>query len=310
MSQDKPRRLGRGLEALIGSASPARAEGAPPVPADQNELRRLPLARIRPNPFQPRREFSEEDLAELRASLQASGLLQPVVVRAVGDAYELVSGERRFRAATQLGWRDIPALVRQADDRMMLTLALIENLQRADLNVMEEARGYQRLADEFALTHQQISEAVGKERSTVSNLLRLLALPADVQRLLEESQLTMGHARALLALTNAKEVARLAAIVIAEGLSVRETERRVRAANARPEPATPDKKPAQRAGSPSATNDVVSRRIQDMLRHRLQTDVELHMDTNGKGTIRIAFYSRDDLSRLVELVNGEPEIGD
>lgn len=310
MSQDKPRRLGRGLEALIGSVSPTRAEGAAPAPAEQNEFRRLPLARIRPNPFQPRHEFAEEDLAELRASLQASGLLQPVLVRAVGDAYELVSGERRFRAATQLGWRDIPAIVRQADDRTMLTLALIENLQRADLNVMDEARGYQRLAEEFALTHQQISEAVGKERSTISNLLRLLALPPDVQRFLEQGRLTMGHARALLALTNAGDVARLAAIVIAQGLSVRETERRVRAAQSHPEAAASKKKSTTRASTPSGLDDVTTRRVQDTLRRRLQTDVDIHMDANGKGAIRISFYSKDDLSRLVELINGEPEIGD
>jgi ParB family chromosome partitioning protein len=197
MPPEKPRRLGRGLEALIGGSS-TRTESAP-QPAHQNELRRLAIARIRPNPYQPRRDFAEDELAELRASLQASGMLQPVVVRPTGESFELISGERRYRAASQLGWTEIPALVRDADERTMLTLALIENLQRTDLNAVEEARGYQRLQEEFQLTHQQISEAVGKDRSTVTNLLRLLTLPDDVQTLLERGHLTIGHAKALLA---------------------------------------------------------------------------------------------------------------
>ncbi len=310
MTPDKPRRLGRGLEALIGGNVGTRADLAP-QPAQQNELRRLALARIRPNPFQPRREFAEADLAELRASLKASGMLQPVVVRPAGEAFELISGERRFRAASQLGWQEIPALVREADERTMLTLALIENLQRTDLNAVEEARGYQRLQEEFQLTHHQISEAVGKDRSTVTNLLRLLTLPDDVQALLEHGQLTIGHAKALLSLTTHREIGQLAAEIVAAGLSVRETERRVRTRSGTPGPQdTPTARTASPAPSSSPAPPPAVRHIQDTLRRRLQTDVHIQIAPNNRGAIKISFYSADDLNRLIELLTGTPQIGD
>ena len=311
MSPEKPRRLGRGLEALIGSNSPSRAEFAS-QPAHQNELRRLALTRIRPNPYQPRREFSETDLAELRASLQASGMLQPVVVRPAGDSFELISGERRFRAATQLGWSEIPALVRDADERTMLTLALIENLQRTDLNAVEEARGYQRLQEEFQLTHQEISEAVGKERSTITNLLRVLTLPNDVQALLEQGQLTVGHAKALLALATHRQIAQLAVEIVAEGLSVRATERRVRTiagAGAGVQPSASSKPPEAAATSPANPAPEI-RHIRGVLRRRFQTDINIQIGANSKGEIRISFYSAEDFNRLIDLLSGPPTVGD
>ena len=178
---EKPRRLGRGLEALLGSAASAPAtasvdRGATLVDAPSGGA--IPIARIRPNPFQPRREFREEKLAELAASLQSNGLLQPITVRPTGGGvYELVAGERRLRAATKLGWSDIQANVREFDDRQMLTVALVENLQRADLDPIEEAEGYQRLVQEFGATQQQVAEAVGKDRSTVANALDGLTKP-------------------------------------------------------------------------------------------------------------------------------------
>jgi len=313
MTPEKPRRLGRGLEALLGSAAAPTPAAAVPSSANQNELQRISLSRIRPNPFQPRREFPDAELAELRASLQASGLLQPVVVRPAGDSFELISGERRFRAATQLGWQDIPALVRDADEQTMLTLALIENLQRADLNVVDEARGYHRLHEEFTLTHQQIAEAVGKDRSTVTNLLRLLSLPERVQKFLEQGALTMGHARALLGVSDARASSRLAAEIVAQQLSVRETERRVR------DLATPAKPPRNGASATtSKTNDdpggtstsPVLRQIQDRLRRHFQTDLRVQASADGKGTIQIAFYSADDLDRILELILGTQSIGD
>ncbi len=311
MSPDKPRRLGRGLEALIGGNTGPRSEFTS-QPPQQNELRRLALSRIRPNPFQPRREFAEPELAELRASLQTSGLLQPVVVRPAGDSFELISGERRFRAATQLGWKEIPALVRPADERTMLTLALIENLQRTDLNAIEEARGYQKLQEEFQLTHQQISDAVGKDRSTVTNLLRLLTLPDEVQVLLEQGQLTIGHAKALLALATHRQIGQLAADVVADGLSVRETERRVRSLS---EPPGASTSAAANKSTTIPTETVADtlpalRQIQDTLRRRFQTDVHIQLAANNKGAIRISFYSADDLNRLLELLTGTPQIGD
>ena len=313
MSPEKPRRLGRGLEALIGSVTPAPARpGEAPVapPAVGNELRHIALAQIRPNPFQPRHEFAEPELAELRASLSASGMLQPIVVRPAAQGFELISGERRFRAASQLGWRDIPALVRDADERTMLTLALIENLQRADLNAVEEARGYQRLHEEFQLTHQQIADAVGKDRSTVSNLLRLLALPAEVQQMLEHGKLTMGHARALLAVPDSVAVVKLAADVVAGDLTVRETEKRAREL-ATPRPATPTShRPIGTPAVPPASNSAAVRQIEDSLRKRLQTDIKIQIDASNKGMIQISFYSADDLNRVLELLTKRPEVGD
>ncbi len=309
MSPEKPRRLGRGLEALLGNASSARPVVASSSASPENELRRIELSRVRPNPFQPRRDFAEAELADLRASLAASGMLQPVVVRSVGNSFELISGERRFRAALQLGWHEIPALIREADERTMLTLALIENLQRADLSAIEEARGYQRLHDEFQLTHQQISEAVGKDRSTVTNLLRLLALPTSVQELLERGKLSMGHARALLAIADPRTAHALALRVVAGELSVRQTEERIR------ELATPGetskRAPLKRSSdAPRPSTDPAIRQIEDSLRRRFQTDVHVQMQTPGKGTIQLAFYSTEDLNRLLALLSKRPEIGD
>lgn len=310
MSSEKSRRLGRGLEALIGPATTPRKDATRSTSDSRNDLRHLPVSAIHPNPFQPRRDFSDADLSELRSSLQTSGMLQPIVVRSVDGGFQLISGERRLRAATQLGWHEIPALVRDADERTMLTLALIENLQRTDLNAVEEARGYQRLHEEFQLTHQQISEAVGKERSTVSNVLRLLSLPKEVQTLLEQNRLTMGHARALLGLTKPRDVGRLAREVVAKGLSVREVERRVRrlAGNASGSTtrsaAVPDPAPA------TGTQHAVLRHLEDRLRRRLQTDVRVSVDSQGRGTLQLSFYSPDDLSRIVDAITGAPRIGD
>lgn len=241
-------------------------------------------------------------------------MLQPVVVRASANGFELISGERRLRAATQLGWEEVPALVRTADERTMLTLALIENLQRSDLNSIEEARGYDRLHHEFSLTHQQIAEAVGKERSTVTNILRLLSLPDDVQQLLEQSRISMGHARALLAVADPRSATRLARDVVAHDLSVRETERRVRELAATPGDAKGSKRPQSGAPQPSvapgAGPNPVLRQLEDRLRRQFQTDVHVRTSPDGKGAIELSFYSSDDLSRLIELMLGAPTIGD
>ena len=183
---------------------------------------------MRQNPYQPRRQFDSAELAELEASLKTSGLLQPITVRRQGDAFELIAGERRLRAATNLGWTEISAIVRDFDDRTMLVLALVENLQRSNLNAIEEARGYRKLIDEFRLTQQQVAEAVGKDRTTVTNLLRVLSLPEQVQQMVEGGAISTGHARALLALNDTQQSLRLANETVAEALSVRELERRVR----------------------------------------------------------------------------------
>jgi ParB family chromosome partitioning protein len=295
---DKPRRLGRGLEALIGAAVPASNSSAA-TSGVESPLRQIAVQRIRPNPFQPRKEFREEDLAQLEASLRATGLLQPITVRAAGDHFELIAGERRLRAATRLGWTEIPAIVKDFDDRTLLTLALVENLQRADLNPIEEAEGYSRLVAEFALTHVDIAGVVGKDRSTVANSLRLLNLPVSVRRLLQDGHLSVGHARALLALPNERLIVELAREVVARKLSVRDVERRVKqaATSARQPNASPTEK---NGGARSAE----IRRLTDRLRRRLQTDVSLTIDEKDRGELRIVFYSADDLNRLIELITG------
>lgn len=290
MSTEKPRRLGRGLEALFTPNAPG-ASAAPEAPD-----RRIPIRDIRPNPHQPRIAFDPSELSELESSLKVHGLLQPVVVRKApgGSGFELVAGERRFRAATNLGWKDIPAIVREVDDSSLLTLALIENLQRSDLNPLEEAEGYRKLIEEFNLSQQQVAAAVGKDRSTVANVLRLLNLPDSVRRLLREGALTIGHARALLGLPNDRAMAELAREVVAKGLTVRDVEKRVRG-----DAPTRERKNARLSARPAEAS-----RIEEDLRRYLQTDVSLTVDKNGSGNVRVAFYSAEDLERVLDLVMG------
>ncbi|HSJ64565.1 MAG TPA: ParB/RepB/Spo0J family partition protein [Gemmatimonadaceae bacterium] len=295
MAAEKPRRLGRGLEALIVPA----AEGAPP---SRGMLQGIAISEIRPNPYQPRREFRAEELAELEASLRVSGLLQPITVRPApsGRGYELIAGERRLRAATNLGWSEIAAAVKEVDDRTLLTLALVENLQRADLNPIEEAEGYKRLIEEFELTQQQVADAVGKERTTVNNLLRLLALPPTVRRMVEEGRLSLGHARPLLGLGEERLMADLARAVVEDGLSVREVERRVM--NQVPERRRPRRGGQQSRGPRPQTKE--ARHLEDQLRRYLQTDVKISLTGPEQGAITVSFYSGEDLERILELVLG------
>lgn len=294
MTTEKSRRLGRGLEALIGAAQPS--------PTASAELQRIPLARIRPNPFQPRREFNPQELAELEASIRVNGLLQPVTVRKKGELYELIAGERRLRAVATLGWKDVPAIVKDFDDQTLLVLALVENLQRTDLNPIEEARGYQRLLAEFNLTHQQVADAVGKDRTTVTNLLRVLTLPDVIQQAVQQGQLAVGHARALLALDESHAMIDIANEIIARGLSVRETEQRVRAA--RESVTTNVGKARDASAAAPARRDPAVTRVEDELRAYLQTDVQLQLTSSDRGSVRIAFYSAEDLERLLELIMG------
>ena len=303
MSNEKPRRLGRGLEALLTAtkATQSTAATAEATSTDRSGLQHIPLGQIRPNPFQPRKDFKTEELAELQASMRSSGLLQPITVRPAphgAEGYELIAGERRLRAASQLGWADIPAVVRDIDDKTILTLALIENLQRTDLNPIEEAEGYQRLIQEFSLTQQEVADVVGKDRSTVANILRLLNLPASVRRFVQEGQLTLGHARALLALGNEQRMVDLAREVVAKGLTVRDVEQRARDAST-----APKRVPNERAAStPGAA---IARQVGDQLRRHLQTDVTVSSSDGKRGKIEIVFYSPDDLDRVLDLILGK-----
>jgi ParB family chromosome partitioning protein len=286
------RRLGRGLEALLG---PTREEAE-----REGSLVELPLGAIRPNPYQPRRDVEPTALEELKSSIRQVGLLQPVVVRPQpggNGGYELIAGERRLRACQDLGWERIPAVRREVDDRTVLTLALIENLQRDDLSPVDEARGYERLIAEFSLMQQEVAEAVGRDRSTVANALRLLKLPESVLQMLHEGLLSVGHARALLALDDARKVTTLAREAVAQGLSVREVEDRVRGGRA------PERRPRLKRGMGPAPEVW---RVEDALRRRLGTDVRVTLRAKGKGQLHVSFYSNDDLARVLELILGAP----
>jgi ParB family chromosome partitioning protein len=233
--------------------------------------------------------------------MQASGLLQPVLVRPRDGGYELIAGERRWRAAERLGWPKIPAVVKEVDDRTLLTLALIENLQRDDLSPIDEAAGYRRLGEEFHLGQTEIARAVGRDRSTVANLLRLLQLPPDVQALVHEKRLSAGHARALLGLSDAGRQSALAAEAIDQEWSVREIEAAVAGKRT-------SRRPAKRAGGQPAARGVTAdvKRVEDALRKRLGTDVRVTARRRGRGFVTISYYSNDDLSRLLELILGGP----
>jgi ParB family chromosome partitioning protein len=304
MSADTPRRLGRGLEAIISTAKQQRDANSQDADAVQGpDLRKIRLGDISPNRFQPRRTFTDSELAELEASIRTSGLLQPIVVRSRGGGkWELVAGERRLRAVSRLGWTDIPAVVRDFDDRAMLTLALVENLQRADLNPLEEAEGYERLIDEFGLTQQQVADAVGKDRTTITNLLRVLTLPAAVRQLVERKHITAGHARALLPIKDERRQLELANEIVARQLSVREAEARARALA---EGAPTQRPPVTRSPSaPNTESSPAARRIAEQLRKHLQTDVHVQLLGNDRGVLRISFYNPDDLERLLDLIVG------
>lgn len=333
MTPEPPRRLGRGLDALLArrdpkpaesrtapteqataqagaenAQAPAAASGSAAAPASTEpanaagNLRTLQISQIRANPYQPRKEFRTEELADLEASLRTNGLLQPITVRPApgGHGYELIAGERRYRAATRLGWTDIPVLVREVDDRQLATLAMIENLQRADLDPIEEAEGYQRLIDDFGLSNQEVADVVGKDRSTVANALRLRQLPASVRRMLQEKQLSAGHARALLALGTERAIVDLARETVAQQWSVREVERRVQAE--RPKAPAAKKADNSATATPPGASGAVVRQLEEKLRRRLQTTVSINLSAKDKGEVRIQFFSNDDLERLLELL--------
>jgi ParB family chromosome partitioning protein len=298
MSETK--RLGRGLEALLGSVSREQAQAS-------GALRELPVGHVLPNPFQPRSQIDEAELLELTSSIEASGLLQPVIVRPRNGKYELIAGERRWRAVQRLGWPKIPAVVREVDDQTLLTLALVENLQRNNLTPIDEATGYQRLGEEFKLPQAEIARLLGRNRSTIANLLRLLKLPDEVKSLIQEGKLSEGHARALLAVSDASEIIRLANETVDQGWSVREVETRAqgdRRTSSSVAPAT-----RQRSRGPQKMANADARRVEDALRKRLGTDVRVTTRRHGRGFLSISYYSNDDLARVLELILGEPFAG-
>jgi ParB family chromosome partitioning protein len=293
MNRGKKERLGRGLEALLGDFMDE--EGVPAAA----EIKLLPVRKIRPNPFQPRREFPADELASLAKSIQVNGLLQPLLVRegpGDGEGWELVAGERRLRAVTQLGWSEVPAWVREVDDQTLLVLALVENLQRESLGALEEAEGYRVLSESFGLTQGEIAQAVGKDRSTVANTLRLLQLPPSVRRLLTSGALSAGHVRPLLSLDDPLRAGDIARKAAQEGWSVRQVEEEVK-----------QKKPRRTASKKGGggSGDPMLLALQEELRETLGTRVVLKRARQGKGVIEVPFLGPEDFERIFALITGK-----
>jgi ParB family transcriptional regulator, chromosome partitioning protein len=280
--------LGKGLDSLI----PTGGEG-------EGSLRDIPLSQITANRYQPRVQFDEESLASLTASVRELGVLQPILVRPVGDGeYELIAGERRFRAAKRAGLTTVPALVRTVEDLSSLEQALVENLHRQDLNPLEEAAAYQQLIEDFELTQEQVAKRCGRSRSAVANLLRLFQLPPEVQKLVAEGELTAGHARTLLGTPDEAYQVTLARRIVEDQLSVRDVEEAVRLRNEGPAP-TP-----QRGSSP-AEKPAAYLEVEDLLAGRLETRVKVD-GSGGKGRLVVQFADVDDLDRITRILLGEP----
>ncbi len=286
--QNRKPALGRGLGALLADARTPSEKG-------QGGATKLPIEQIHADRANPRRTFDEAALEELAQSLKHQGVLQPILVRKDGRGYRIIAGERRWRAAQKAGLTELPVIIREASDSEAYELALVENIQRADLNPLEEAEAYRRLVDERKLTQEQVADRVGKDRSSVANSLRLLHLPNEVKQLVAEGDLDMGHARAILGLGSSKEMVLLARDVVTDKLTVRETEGRVKAARGGG-PVSVKKKGAQKHPSPEA------KKLVEDLQRRLGTKVKLVERGGGKGTLEVEFFSYEDLDRIVALI--------
>ena len=295
----RPGGLGKGLGALIpaGAAEPRSATSGTPG------MQEIAVSAIRPNPYQPREQFDEEALGALADSIREVGVLQPILVRPVEDGYELIAGERRWRAARRIGLQRIPALVRMTDDGAALEQALVENLQREGLNPLEEAGAYQQLIEDFGLTHEQVAQKAGCSRASVTNTLRLLTLPPSIQRMVRERQLSMGHARALLGTPDRAFQEQLARRIPKEDLSVRSVEQLVREHN--------ERGGEQVAGTPRTSRPRRQRpagiaELEEMLADHLETRVKISMTAGGKGRITVDFAGLEDLERIYRRLTEEP----
>ena len=293
----KKRGLGKGLSALLESAeTDITAKEIGSTPKVVGSVADIPVAFIEVNPFQPRTHFEETALQELSASIREHGIIQPLTVRKMGhDKFQLISGERRFRASQLAGLTEVPAYIRIANDQSMLEMALVENIQRQDLDAIEVALSYQRLVDECNLTQEALSEKVGKKRATVANYLRLLKLPAEVQAGIRARQISMGHARALVSAGSEEQQIAIFRLILAEGLSVRQAEALAKEGGAK----APASKPAKEKTSLSKAH----RLYRESLSSKLGAKVDLQRGSNGKGKIVINFSSDDDLDRLIELLD-------
>lgn len=305
--------LGRGLGALLGGSPPAAhpaaststppgapaATPAPAAPDTRERVERVPLHRIRPCSLQPRKKFSPEALQELADSIKEQGIVQPLIVRERNGHFELIAGERRWRAAQLLNLAEVPIIVRQADDRAVLELALIENLQRENLNPIEEAHGYSQLIEQFQLKQEEVAARVGKSRTVVANSLRLLKLAPAIQEAIRDAFLSVGHAKVILGLVGEKQQKLAADRVIKEGLNVRQTEALVTRLQARAE---------GKAAAPGAplVHDANVTDVENKLRERLGTKVRLKYN-QGKGSIEISFFNDEDLERVLSIIGVKVE---
>ncbi len=295
--------LGRGLSALLGGAgSPAgRAENAPQAPTPPaapeggEQVRRVPVARVRPCPLQPRKDFSRESLQELADSIKEQGIVQPLLVRPHGDSFEIIAGERRWRAAQMAGLAEVPVIVRQADDRAVLEMALIENLQRENLNAIEEAQGYAQLIGQFQLTQEEAALKVGKSRAVVANALRLLKLAPPLQAFVRDGRLSVGHAKVILGLTSSAEQELAAERILKKSLNVRQTEELVSALQTK----TGEKNGTKGRPVLQGQNADVAA-VQNKIQERFGTKVALRYH-EGRGAIEIKFFSDDDLERILKV---------
>jgi ParB family transcriptional regulator, chromosome partitioning protein len=299
--------MGRGLEALLGQISKRPdaappAPGAPPAPVKiaGDELANLPLDLLQRGKYQPRIDMRQESLEELAASIKAQGIVQPIVVRPVAGAaagesqrYEIIAGERRWRAAQIAGLATVPAVIRRVPDEAAIAMSLIENIQREDLNPLEEARALERLISEFGITHQQAADAVGRSRAAVSNLLRLLELPDEITAFVERRELEMGHARALLGLTQRRQQIEVGGLVARKGLSVRDTEAMVRALLGK---AAGGSSPAK----DSKALDPNIQKLQDEISEKLGAPVQIQHSGSGKGKVVVSYHSLDELDGILE----------
>ncbi|MFM9055422.1 MAG: ParB/RepB/Spo0J family partition protein [Bacteroidota bacterium] len=293
--------LGKGLGALLDTGSAEQSvrsaleQPANPLTAAPGSVTQIPLNQIEANPFQPRTEFDESALKELAESIQTQGIIQPITVRRMGpDRYQIISGERRYKASKLAGLEQIPAYIRTANYQSMLEMALVENIQRENLNAIEIAISYQRLIEECKLTQESLGERVGKERSTVTNYLRLLKLPPQVQFAIRDGKITMGHARAILGVEDIGLQLKLFNDILTGDLSVRKTEDLVRQA-------APKKKNGKEPKKSNWATEI--RNLEDRLEHRYETKVEIKHADNGVGKITIHYFSNDDLNRLMDMLD-------
>ncbi|NBC03891.1 MAG: ParB/RepB/Spo0J family partition protein [Bacteroidetes bacterium] len=297
MAKMKKKELGKGIRALLSNAeqSTSQIEQEEIVKELSSHIAMIPLDQIEINPFQPRSQFDEEELRALTQSIKTHGIIQPLTLRRLGqDSFQIISGERRFRAASEAGLSEVPAYIRLADDQAMLELALVENIQRQDLNAIEVAISYKRLMDECSLTHDTLSERVGKNRSTVTNYIRLLKLSPEIQQAIKDRKLSMGHARALAGMSNIDEQIHVFKSILERGLSVRGTESLIQSLQS-------NKK--KRAKKELSHQHPEVRKIESRLTDRLNTQIKIQRNKSGKGKIVIPFEDDDRLNAIIDILD-------